>query len=237
MGAKMKGKSVLAVDGQTPGKIKLDLKTPLESFFFTAAFYSLVIFLGGCYGWMKDGMTIVTKLMLPAGAVCSAVFVTLYNFTDNYYVLDVDEKCLFYHFEFLGYETERAMLTFSQVHALTVTSMQQVIGKKLVWTYQTVLVDNSGEVNGLSDMKSGSLEENKALARKIADIIGVAYVEPLSEMVAEPVRGLNMRFSFEFREFDIMDRLWSVFLSYLQAFAFMGCIYLLVKYGSPYVPR
>lgn len=233
----MKDRSVLAVDGQPPGKIKLDLKTPLESFFFTAAIYSIAFLLGGFYGWMKDGMTMVTKFMLPTGAVFSAVFVILYNFTDNYYVLDVDEKCLFYHFEFLGYETERAMLTFSQVHALTVTSMQQVIGKKLVWTYQTVLVDSSGEVNGLSDMKSGSLEENKALARKIADIIGVAYVEPLAEMVAEPVRGLNMRFSFEFREFDIMDRLWSVFLSYLQAFAFMGCIFLLVKYGSPYFPR
>lgn len=233
----MTGKSVMAVDGQPPGKIKLDLKTPLESFFFTAAFYSVAFFLGGFYGWMKDGMTMVTKLMLPAGAVFSAVFVILYNFTDNYYVLDVDEKCLFYHFEFLGYETERAMLTFSQVHALTVTSMQQVIGKQLAWTYQTVLVDNTGEVNGLSDMKTGSLEENRALARKIAGIIGAAYVEPLAEMVAEPVRGLNMRFSFEFREFDIMDRLWSVFLSYLQVFAFMGCIFLLVKYGSPYFPR
>ena len=233
----MTGKSVMAVDGQPPGKIKLDLKTPLESFFFTAAFYCVAFFLGGFYGWMKDGMTMVTKLMLPAGAVFSAVFVILYNFTDNYYVLDVDEKCLFYHFEFLGYETERAMLTFSQVHALTVTSMQQVIGKQLAWTYQTVLVDNTGEVNGLSDMKTGSLEENRALARKIAGIIGAAYVEPLAEMVAEPVRGLNMRFSFEFREFDIMDRLWRVFLSYLQAFAFMGCIFLLVKYGSPYFPR
>ena len=233
----MKGRSVLTVDEQPPGKIILDLKTPLESFFFTAALYSLAVLLGGGYGWMREGMTTVTKLMLPAGAIFSAVFVTLYNFTDNYYVLDIDEKCLFYHFELLGYETERAMLTFSQVHALTVTSMQQIIGKKLVWTHQTVLLDSSGEVMVLSDMKSGSLEENKALAQRIAGIIGTNYVEPLAEKVAEPVRGLNMRFSFEFREFDIMDRLWRVFLSYLQVFAFMGCLFLLVKYGIPYVSR
>ncbi|PKL50463.1 MAG: hypothetical protein CVV42_02915 [Candidatus Riflebacteria bacterium HGW-Riflebacteria-2] len=235
MGAKMKGRSVLAVDGQPPCKIILDLKTPLESFFFTASFYSLAVLLGGCHGWMKDGMTMVTKLMLPAGAICSVAFVTLYNFTDNYYVLDIDEKCLFYHFEFLGYESERVMLTFSQVHALTVTAMQQVIGKKLLWTYQTVLVDNTGEVKVLSDMKSGSLEENKNLAKQIAGIIGAAYVEPQVEMVAEPVRGLNMRFSFEFREFNIMDRFWHAFLGYLQVFVFIGCIFLLTKYGISFV--
>ncbi len=216
----MKDRSVLAVDGQPPYKIVLDLRTPLESFFFTAALYSSIILLGSYHAWVKEGMTTVTKLMLPVGVICTAVFVILYNCTDNYYVLDIDEKCLFYHFEFLGYETERAMLTFSQIDALTVTGMQQVIARKLVWTYQTVLADSSGRVTVLSDMKADAFEESKALAKKIAGITGATYVEAPAEMIAEPVRGLNIRFFFEFRECNIMDRFWDAFLGYLQAFAF-----------------
>lgn len=217
-----------------PEQIKLELVTPLESFFFYATFYSILILLTGYWGWIDDAPELMAKFIAGAGALATIVFALLYRFTDNFYILDIPRKRLLYRFEILAYKRVTLVRKFADIDALTVTGMEYRSKNGVPWwEYQTVMVDRRGEVIVLSDMKKNAFDESQELAKQIAGITGANYVEPAAKQLAEPVRDLNGRFIFEFREVNFFDRTWNLICDLFKASFFVIFLLILLEYLGP----
>lgn len=181
----------IAEGADLPRNIKVDLTTDLESCLLgcgcvslVAMFISLNIAVNGCSD--KHGhQTIapVPDLKYAAAAflvICAASFLSRF-FTDNYYIVNVERRKIFYHYKFFWSETVTEFLSPENIWTLTVRATHQHNKSSSWWNHQLVAIDAEGKIIPLSDEKQDSLSEYNARAELIAAILGCNYCKCPSE--------------------------------------------------------
>lgn len=179
---------------QKPQRIKLDLKTTLEQFFMGLIFLSPVfIFIGFTQIELGDSPTLLF------GAVITFVLSLLCYFaTDNYYVLDLDQRQLLYRFKFLIFKRVSKVVDFSGIHAVTLNQITLTGKHGVSYVYVPTLVLFNGKVLPVADAKSGKGEMHK-LANKIAKASGAEFVQSYGTTEMLATRLPSGRYSFKAR--------------------------------------
>lgn len=192
---------------ELPTRIKLELKTPLENFFSWSSVAGGFLFLMGIIGYFEDGMVPMVKMFLIVGTITTTFFLALYYNTDNYYILDVQNKRLLYHFKFFFVRKIIVQASFSEISSLTVGGHREKSEDEAWWEYRILMINNLGKIIPLSDFQKDSIEKQRQLAQLIARLTGADFVESLPEQIAEASPGINGKFSFSHRSHTTSDSL------------------------------
>lgn len=192
---------------QLPAKIKLELKTPLEQFFLWSGVAGGFLLLVGVIGFFEDGMVPMVKMFLIVGTLASIFFLSLYYNTDNYYILDVENQRLLYHFKFFFVRKITVQASFSEISSLTVSGHREKSEDETWWEYRILMINNLGKIFPLSDLQKDSIEKQRQLAQLIARLTGADFVESSPEQIAEAYLSPDGKFSFSHRDHMISDSL------------------------------
>jgi hypothetical protein len=137
------------------------------------------------------------QAIMAVGGIGLVLFVALYLNTDNYYVFDLANKMMFYHFRFFFYTRVELVANFADIHAVTTTGMQESDRYDDYFTYRVQCVLNTGQMLYLSDETRENLEKQNNTAKKIAAITGAEYVAGIPGCYAVAKRaGDRLGFSF-----------------------------------------
>lgn len=91
---------------------KVDLRTPLEDFFFVLIILSPLCIWMGHTRMQQFGDS---PLIMHGAIISFIVGIIGYIFTDNYYIFDSKKQLLIYHFHFFFYTKNTKKATYSQI--------------------------------------------------------------------------------------------------------------------------
>lgn len=162
------------------GRLKVDLRTPLEQLFLaalllTGGFSLLVLF--SAFTGEKGAMSVFFASLLPFG-----VSFGLFWLTDNYYVVDLRNRLFLFHFHFGPVDFDWTVAPFSKIAACTTTSVHKSSksGKhgptRHWWEYATVVVLDSGKIIPVSDFSRENLTASNLLAERLAKVFQAKHV-------------------------------------------------------------
>ncbi|MFZ2958722.1 MAG: hypothetical protein WA705_17675 [Candidatus Ozemobacteraceae bacterium] len=168
-----------------PGRIKIDLATPLEQFFLGGAAVSgfglLMVFFSVIDH--KHPMNVGTAKAIGGFCLATAAScLALYRSTDNYYVADLRRRCILYHFQLFFYIHEQIHVPFSQMDAVSATGVKKSSKHSSWWEYQSVVILKGGKKFPVSDFAKENLFEANQKARVLAKICGCRYIPGKHEM-------------------------------------------------------
>lgn len=171
---------------QLPETVKIDLDTPLESFWSVMTFFSviacLVILWIGYIGGEDTPPEPEFLRFLPWALGASAFFLILRYFTNNFYLAVRHREAIFYHFEFAFIRSVREYLKFSDVDSVIVNGTAYNSDGSSWYQYQIQLIDRTGQAHYFSDsMKEPRLELLNTRAEAISRIIGCRLFPGTSE--------------------------------------------------------
>ncbi|HOT28074.1 MAG TPA: hypothetical protein PLU72_07775 [Candidatus Ozemobacteraceae bacterium] len=170
-----------------PGRLKVDLTTPLEKLFLTIFVLACVlsgILLMTAVLEDKSALPIFFSSLIPLG-----IAFWLYWWTDNYYVVDLRNKMFLFHFHFGPIDFDWSVAPFSKIVACTTTSVHKTSkqGKhgptRHWWEYATVVVLDSGKIIPVSDFSRESLHAANLLAEKLARVFQTKHVFGRSQCI------------------------------------------------------
>ncbi|OQA08302.1 MAG: hypothetical protein BWY66_01058 [bacterium ADurb.Bin374] len=170
-----------------PGRLKVDLTTPLEKLFLT-------VFLLAC---VLTGLLLMTVLLedksaLPmffSSLIPLGICFWLYWWTDNYYVVDLRNRMFLFHFHFGPIDFDWSVAPFGKIAACTTTSVHKTSkqGKhgptRHWWEYATVVVLDSGKIIPVSDFSRENLYAANLLAEKLARVFQAKHVSGRSQCI------------------------------------------------------
>lgn len=177
-----------------PKKMKIDLETPLEIFFW-------VCFGLACLGVLISGIVAAADHAAGNGniyeiaavafmAVLAGIMFKCRRETDNYYVLDNASRKLLYHYRFFSNVRTEPVADFDDIACVGVGGTRSVNKGNVTWTYHIYAIDKKGARTCLSNMFSeGALENGNAKCRGIASVIGCACVEGRPQTVLAATGG------------------------------------------------
>lgn len=174
-----------------PSRIKLDPDTPLERMFWVIA----GIGFGSAMVWVEataDGDP-VSPWWLRVGLTLLAIGLLGRLGTDNYYVLDVEQRVLLYHFQLFFWIDERPFARQDQIAAIGTTGHLEDGD----WTYDLVLLDNDSTLHWLTNEKRKEVTPVNRLGERLAAALGVRFVPGRSEYCARPGRDHENRLTIE----------------------------------------
>jgi len=124
-------------------KVKIDLNTTLESFL-------------GCSGCLVIFVSIFVAGELGfqfflAGLIISAILFYAFKKTDNYYIFDLNNRTLYYHFKFFNKERLTRKASLEGNVALAINCVKKTSKSSKWWEYFLVFITESGEFIKLSD--------------------------------------------------------------------------------------
>ncbi|HNS10634.1 MAG TPA: hypothetical protein PKN29_13100 [Candidatus Ozemobacteraceae bacterium] len=200
---------------EKPTQIKLEIQTPLEKLFFWLLVGAGFVLFNGIIAMIQDGRTGFSVSMFSIGIIFTLLFWSLKKHTDNFYILDLPTRRLFYHFKFFFIKRVSLFRSFSELAAITVSGQQNRNKSHVWWTYRILALDKQGRVFALSDdEKSEDRCKMLASAAKIADITGASFFEIPAEKIA---RARNTYENFEF--YAVEHRGIDSFIDFLKTFA------------------
>lgn len=210
--------------GEEPGKptqIKLELQTPLEKLFFWLLIGAGFVLFNGIIAMVQDGKTGFSVAMLSIGIIFTLLFWSLKKHTDNFYILDLPTRRLFYHFKFFFIKRVTVFCNFSDLAAITVSGQHNRNKSRVWWTYQILALDKRGRVFALSDNeKSEDRHSLIASAAKIADITGARFFDMPGEKIAR-VRHVYGNFEFDAVEHRAIDSFIDFFKTFVAVIVFL----------------
>jgi len=189
-------------------KIKVDLRTPLELTFFWLAGLSVVAIVFAFIFSPGEKFDQQWQAVMAVAGICLVFSIAFYFNTDNYYIFDLVNKMMFYHFRFFSYTRVERVASFADIHAVTSTGSQESDRYENYHTYRVQCILNTGQILYLSDDTYENLEKQNGIARKIAAITGAEYVAGIPGCYAVAKKAGD-RFSFSFFEpswFDITKK-------------------------------
>lgn len=175
---------------EIPDKLKLELKTPLETFFMWAGIISGFILFAGFIGYIEDGLTSTAKLMLASGGLLLALFGSLYFHTDNYYVVDRIGERILYHFKFFFYRRVSTVCRFSEIALITTGGKREKSKHSVWWEYAVFFLTTDGDLVRVTDFVKDAFFDQKRFAQKLCDITGAKFVDAAEERIVK-VAGIN----------------------------------------------
>jgi len=209
-------------------KIKVDLSTPLELTFFLLAGLSVAAMVFAFILSPGEKFDQQWQAVMAVAGICLVLSITMYFNTDNYYIFDLVNKMMFYHFRFFFYTRVEKVASFADIHAVTSTGSHESDRYDDYYNYRVQCILNTGQILYLSDETRENLEKQNNTARKIAVITGAEYVAGIPGCYAVAKRAGD-RFSFSFFEptwFDITRR------SFLEVVAGIAYIAILITIGK-----
>ena len=174
---------------EIPQEFKLELKTPLETFFMWAAIISVFVIIGSLRG-LGSAASFNSKLMLAAGCLSLTVFASLYFSTDNYYIVDITGERILYHFRFFFIRKVSTVCSFKQISLITTGGKRQKSKNTVWWEYAVYMLTTDGKLLQLSDNLEGAFDDQKDAARKLCDITGARFIDAPEERIVRAA-GLN----------------------------------------------
>lgn len=175
---------------EIPDKLKLDLKTPLETFFMWSAIIGGFILVAGIIGYIEEGLQTVPKLLLAAGAILLPLFISLYNHTDNYYIVDISGEQILYHFKFFFFRRVTSVCRFNEISLVTTGGKREKSKYATWWEYAVFILTTDGNLLQMSDFKKDAFDKQKELARRLCDITGSRFIDAPEERIVRAA-GLN----------------------------------------------
>lgn len=187
------------------GKVKLDPMTPLEKAFHHGIWMCPLISVISLYlvSSTKNEIFMIGFFLGLFGFIPT---ILLYFLTDNYYILDCNQKVLKYRFKFLFFERLTNYVRFADIDAITLKSKKTIskgnrdfrTKRRIYWYYQILLVLSSGKLLPVTKLEQGIFEKEEKLAKQIAQTTGARFVQHFSSESSSPivVKGANGKYSF-----------------------------------------
>ena len=161
--------------------IKIDLDTPLETLFVALMSIGGIATLACLSIGLIDGKrapadpAFLKYLSLTVPLVLAAF--VLKRGTDNYFIVHVIKRRIYYHFGFFGTEKITPYLDFSNIQTLTVTGKKRRSKHSNWYAYKIVLVDKRGKTHDFSDLQREAREEFNERARKLSTVLSCGFIE------------------------------------------------------------
>lgn len=213
---------------EIPEELKLELKTPLETFFMWAAIISVFFIIGGLIG-LENASNLSSKLMLAAGCLSLTVFGSLYFNTDNYYIADITGERVLYHFKFFFLRKVSNVCSFKQISLITVGGKRKKSKHSVWWEYAIYMLTTDGNLVRISDHSKEAFYKQRESARRLCDITGARFIDAPKERIVRAA-GLNC---VRHEAYTIVDTFVEIGISLLIAgFAIAGLV-TLGKFWQP----
>lgn len=187
-----------------PDNIKVDLDTPLESAFWTimglAAFAAFFLYIQGTLGGKKSppNPALLKYVPMMLGVVLLA-FISRLG-TDNYYIINIAKRKIFYHFKFFFEARITPVVDFENIDAIGVTGVRHTHKGSVWWKYKICVIKCDGESIDFSDEVSpDKLDDLNRKAKGMAAVAGCLFAEGAAQskiVVTKGNSGSNM-ISFE----------------------------------------
>ena len=165
-----------------PDNIKVDLDTSLESAFWAimglAAFAAFFLYIQGTLGGKKSppNPALLKYVPMMLGVVVLA-FISRLG-TDNYYIINIPKRKIFYHFKFFFEVKITPVVDFENISAIGVTGVRHTHKGSVWWKYKICVVKNDGELIDFSNESDpGRLEELNRKAKGMASVAGCLFAE------------------------------------------------------------
>ncbi len=153
-------------------KIKIDVITPLELFWKFLLFIGWSALIIGLSNYFETNLSPLFTLI----GIISLILGGLGHFyTDNFYILDIENRKILYCFNCLHIHRQTSYATFSDIIAIGVDGLEAL--DKIKWTYRIVCCLSDGKVFGLSDFEK-DFESVVEKAEKMSEIVGAPLFEP-----------------------------------------------------------
>jgi hypothetical protein len=153
------------------GRVKLELDTPLESAWMWLGLLAFLGLLGGAGVFFGQGEP--APLIVSAAALL-AVVVMAKN-TDNYYVLDREDRALLYRRQFFQSVAVKHVARFDEVFTVTVDGRKQSSKQGTWWEYCLVLVLKNADTIRVSDWSESSHASFNRAAESLAAHMQAPY--------------------------------------------------------------
>lgn len=164
----------------SPRRIVVDLETTLEGGLVLVGCFGLVLafclgldFLNHPGRWAHG----TTRWVFVGLAVLAPVSWALRWLLDEHYLLDLDERKLFFHRGFAGHKSVTPVASFEQCLAFAVQGSYQSSRYSSWWEYSPVLVTRDKRILRLADAgrDDEGLEQAIERAREMSELTGVAF--------------------------------------------------------------
>ncbi|HNV70107.1 MAG TPA: hypothetical protein PKO06_10440 [Candidatus Ozemobacteraceae bacterium] len=156
-----------------PGRIKIDLLTPLEQAFVASGFLGGTLLL---FAAIKSGGVPAPDLLTFLGILFLVVGGLGFKYTDNYYVVDVLRRVVSYHFQFLHLEQETIMADTRSMACVTSHAELRRDRGEYWFEYATALIMKDGTLFPVSDYQRDGLLMANHRARLVAGYLGLPFV-------------------------------------------------------------
>ncbi|HEY9069252.1 MAG TPA: hypothetical protein VIV61_03290 [Candidatus Ozemobacteraceae bacterium] len=170
----------LGLQAVSPGRLKVDLTTPLEKIFIglmiitgIGTFISLISIFVGEAGAVPFFLVLLGAFGISCG---------LYWMTDNYYVVDIRNRMFLYHFHFGIIDFDWTVAPFNRIAAFSTTSVHRSskkgkYGPRTSWyEYAAVAILDSGKIIPVSDFSREALSSCNYTAEKLARLVQTTFV-------------------------------------------------------------
>lgn len=161
------------------GRVKVDLETPLEAFFWWGGIgggIGLLIVLFDLLFESRHPMSPTTRnSLLSIFGSLTASCIALHRVTDNYYIVDLNRKALLYHFRLMFWEWESPYAGFEELLGVTTHGREKSSKHSRWWEYQTYVVLKNGSSFPVSNSLKESLLDANLKARTLANLAGCPY--------------------------------------------------------------
>ncbi len=153
--------------------MKVDFDTSLESFFFIAAIFSVLAFLGLLFKTIADPN--LWKLTVLAFA--AAVFFYYANKkTDNYYIFDKLKRNVYFHRSIFFFRIDKKVCSFKEIFCITQHS-KRIDGRGGPrWIYNLAVLLKDGTFIDVSDSDDFNCKSFKTYGKKISQWLETIYI-------------------------------------------------------------
>ncbi|PKL43096.1 MAG: hypothetical protein CVV41_11880 [Candidatus Riflebacteria bacterium HGW-Riflebacteria-1] len=213
---------------EIPDELKLELKTPLETFFMWAAIISCFFILAGLIG-LEKAVNFKSKLLFSAGCMSLVVFGSLYFNTDNYYIVDRTGERILYHFKFFFFRKVSTVCRFNEISLITSGGKHKKSKHAVWWEYAVFILTTNGELLPMSDYIKEAFDKQKELARKLSDITGARFIDAPEERIVRAA-GLNC---VRHEAHTIVDTFVEIGMALLFAGIAFAVFVTLAEFGEP----
>jgi hypothetical protein len=146
-----------------------------------------------------DGPEPVLLRYVPFALALSGLLFLARRFTDNFYLLDPERQCLYYHFKFLGFRRIRLLLTRREVLGVTTEARKRSAdGGASWWEHRLVVIGKGGRVVPLSDWRKEGLGRCNREGAERATLLACPFhpAPPRSDLVVRVKGGVaSVRFA------------------------------------------
>ena len=182
-------------NGDTPGRkeLVLDIESPLE----TSLTGVIIVFI--CISFGLFFTRYAQWIALPLFTMAGLVYLR-FNL-DDHYVLNSQEKKIYFKRKVFNREDLTLVAEFSDIYAATTSGdKRQVTKNKYRWFYAAIIILNTGRIIRVTEYLQDNFTSAKAIAQKTADLLDIPFIPGELETYTQISRDKNtgeIRVSFD----------------------------------------